>query len=69
MTTPSLPLNLRLDSSLATTMPPQAAYDLSIPKILCMLSEKLNLAFARMQGIRPPPVVSAVLLETNVSTS
>ena len=53
----------------ATTMSPQAAYDLSIAELLCVLNEKLGLELARVQGIRPPPVVSGASLETNVSTS
>ena len=53
-----------------TTMTSRAsAWDLSIPELLRVLTEKLGLECTRVQEIRLPPVVSTDSLETDVRAS
>ena len=56
-------------SALITTVSSQTAYDLSIPELLRVLSDKIGLEYTRVQETSLPPDVSTTSLETEVSTS
>ncbi|KAF9784621.1 hypothetical protein BJ322DRAFT_1109331 [Thelephora terrestris] len=47
-------------------MSSDAARDLSIPELLCVLNEKLYLECNRLREYRPPPAVSTASLETEI---
>ena len=47
----------------------EAARNLSIPDLLRVFNEKLDLESARLRGIRLPPIASTASLETDVSVS
>jgi len=51
----------------ATIMSLETARDLSIPDLLRVLNEKLDLEYTRLRGTPLPPTVSVASLESEVS--